>query len=110
MNNNSDVFHIDMPDVPGMEEGKSDSEESNHNSKASEGFLSRGPLSVEEAPEILLRQGHGKSVDWWSLGTLMYDMLSGGVLRGRFTLAPYLTNEAKDLLKRSSWAMKFHEK
>lgn len=25
-----------MPDVPNMEEGKSDSEESNHNSKASE--------------------------------------------------------------------------
>uniref|UniRef100_A0A0V0J6H0 non-specific serine/threonine protein kinase n=1 Tax=Schistocephalus solidus TaxID=70667 RepID=A0A0V0J6H0_SCHSO len=65
------------------------------------------------APEILLRQGHGKSVDWWSLGTLMYDMLSGGppfagedrkktmelVLRGKFVLAPYLSREAKRLLK-----------
>ena len=29
------------------------------------------------APEILIRQGHGKLVDWWSLGTLMYDMLTG---------------------------------
>lgn len=31
------------------------------------------------APEILQRTGHGKSVDWWSLGTLMYDMLTGAV-------------------------------
>lgn len=29
------------------------------------------------APEILTRNGHGKAVDWWSLGTLMYDMLTG---------------------------------
>ena len=31
------------------------------------------------APEILQRTGHGKAVDWWSLGTLMYDMLVGAV-------------------------------
>lgn len=31
------------------------------------------------APEILQRTGHGKAVDWWSLGTLMYDMLTGAV-------------------------------
>lgn len=31
------------------------------------------------APEILMRSGHGKAVDWWSLGTLMYDMLTGSV-------------------------------
>merc|ERR1719481_1625517 len=29
------------------------------------------------APEILTRTGHGKAVDWWSLGALMYDMLTG---------------------------------
>lgn len=29
------------------------------------------------APEILTRNGHGKAVDWWSLGALMYDMLTG---------------------------------
>uniref|UniRef100_A0A3Q0KTP5 non-specific serine/threonine protein kinase n=2 Tax=Schistosoma mansoni TaxID=6183 RepID=A0A3Q0KTP5_SCHMA len=29
------------------------------------------------APEIIRCEGHGKAVDWWSLGTLIYDMLSG---------------------------------
>ncbi|KAL1427436.1 hypothetical protein MTO96_017393 [Rhipicephalus appendiculatus] len=29
------------------------------------------------APEILTRTGHAKAVDWWSLGALMYDMLTG---------------------------------
>ncbi|XP_078739708.1 ribosomal protein S6 kinase beta-2-like [Lampetra fluviatilis] len=29
------------------------------------------------APEILRRSGHNRSVDWWSLGALMYDMLTG---------------------------------
>lgn len=31
------------------------------------------------APEILTRSGHGKAVDWWSLGALMFDMLTGVV-------------------------------
>ncbi|PAA74471.1 hypothetical protein BOX15_Mlig018773g1 [Macrostomum lignano] len=65
------------------------------------------------APEILMRQGHGKAVDWWSLGTLVYDMLSGGppfsadnrkktidrILRAKLQLPPYLTNDAKSLLR-----------
>ena len=29
------------------------------------------------APEIIIGKGHSKEVDWWTLGTLMYDMLEG---------------------------------
>ncbi|KAK7087781.1 ribosomal protein S6 kinase beta-1-like isoform X2 [Littorina saxatilis] len=66
------------------------------------------------APEILMRTGHGKAVDWWSLGALMYDMLTGSppftaenrkktidkILKGKLNLPPYLTNEARSLIKK----------
>jgi serine/threonine protein kinase len=29
------------------------------------------------APEIIRGEGHGKAVDWWSLGALMYEMFVG---------------------------------
>jgi protein kinase A len=29
------------------------------------------------APEVLLNKGHGKGVDWWTLGILIYEMLTG---------------------------------
>eukprot|EP00727_Mastigamoeba_balamuthi_P007367 m51a1_g3250 putative protein kinase 2 (416) ;mRNA; f:150136-152186 len=29
------------------------------------------------APEVLRGQGHGTPVDWWSLGTLVFEMLTG---------------------------------
>lgn len=29
------------------------------------------------APEVILKQGHSKAVDLWSLGVLLYQMLAG---------------------------------
>lgn len=66
------------------------------------------------APEILTRSGHGKAVDWWSLGALMYDMLTGAppftaenrkktiekILRGKLLLPPYLTPDARELIRK----------
>jgi serine/threonine protein kinase len=29
------------------------------------------------APEMILRRGHGKAVDYWALGVLLFEMLTG---------------------------------
>ena len=29
------------------------------------------------APEMILNKGHGKPVDWWTFGVLVYEMLAG---------------------------------
>ncbi|KAL3893000.1 MAG: hypothetical protein SGPRY_014573, partial [Prymnesium sp.] len=29
------------------------------------------------APEVIQSKGHGKGVDWWALGILIYEMLAG---------------------------------
>jgi protein kinase A len=29
------------------------------------------------APEVLLNKGHGKAVDWWTLGILIFEMIAG---------------------------------
>jgi len=41
------------------------------------------------APEVLKRRGYTKAVDWWSFGTLMFEMLTG--------LPPYYSQDVQQM-------------
>ncbi|CZR54487.1 related to cAMP-dependent protein kinase type 2 [Phialocephala subalpina] len=67
------------------------------------------------APEVLSSKGYNRSVDWWALGILIYEMLCGytpfwdggsaariyeNILKCRVKYPPYIHPDAKDLLQR----------
>lgn len=66
------------------------------------------------APEVLLNKGHGKGVDWWTLGILIYEMLAGQppfvdddpmgiyqqILAGKLAFPRYFERAAKSLIKK----------
>ncbi|KAH8671941.1 catalytic subunit of the PKA [Tricladium varicosporioides] len=67
------------------------------------------------APEVVSSKGYNKSVDWWSLGILIFEMLCGftpfwdggspmkiyeNILKGRVKYPPYIHPDAQDLLQR----------
>uniref|UniRef100_A0A3B3Q8D6 Ribosomal protein S6 kinase n=1 Tax=Paramormyrops kingsleyae TaxID=1676925 RepID=A0A3B3Q8D6_9TELE len=56
------------------------------------------------APEILMRSGHNRAVDWWSLGPPFTGenrkKTIDKILKCKLNLPPYLTQEARDLLKK----------
>ncbi|KAH7404503.1 hypothetical protein KP509_15G029300 [Ceratopteris richardii] len=66
------------------------------------------------APEILLNKGHGKPVDWWTFGVLIYEMLAGyppfydeevtgtyqKILDGKLVFPGHFSKNAKDLIRK----------
>eukprot|EP01138_Halocafeteria_seosinensis_P008075 gb/GECG01008251.1/.p1 GENE.gb/GECG01008251.1/~~gb/GECG01008251.1/.p1 ORF type:complete len:469 (+),score=79.09 gb/GECG01008251.1/:1-1407(+) len=63
------------------------------------------------APEILKKKSYGKAVDWWSLGTLLYEMISGlppfydknrqvmyrKILEGKLNPPSFMSEDAVDI-------------
>ncbi|NWS77841.1 KS6AA kinase, partial [Crotophaga sulcirostris] len=65
------------------------------------------------APEVVNRQGHSHSADWWSYGVLMFEMLTGSlpfqgkdrketmtlILKAKLGMPQFLSAEAQSLLR-----------
>lgn len=66
------------------------------------------------APEVLEGNGYGKAVDWWSFGTLMYEMLTGlppfysqdvqqmyqKIMTAKLNIPKTISDDARDLLEK----------
>eukprot|EP00462_Mataza_sp_D1_P016699 CAMPEP_0175156706 /NCGR_PEP_ID=MMETSP0087-20121206/21765_1 /TAXON_ID=136419 /ORGANISM="Unknown Unknown, Strain D1" /LENGTH=787 /DNA_ID=CAMNT_0016444173 /DNA_START=31 /DNA_END=2394 /DNA_ORIENTATION=+ len=66
------------------------------------------------APEVVGGQGHGKGVDWWTLGILIYEMLASEppfydddqlktynkIMHGQLSFPMHFTKNSVDLIKR----------
>jgi serum/glucocorticoid-regulated kinase 2 len=48
------------------------------------------------APEVLYKQGHGKPVDWWCLGSVIYEMVVG--------LPPFYSKSRTELFDKIKFA------
>lgn len=83
---------------------------------AEDGSTCKSLLGTPEyiAPEVLLGKEYDYAVDWWSLGAVLFDMLTGSppftgnnnkrimekITRQKVNLPYYLTEDAKDLLRK----------
>lgn len=68
---------------------------------------------VSVAPEMLKGTGHGKAVDMWGLGILLYELTVGlppfyskviremydSILYGELKFPPFLTDECQNLIE-----------
>lgn len=53
------------------------------------------------APEIIMKLGYGKAVDWWTLGSIIYEMLVG--------IPPFYTNNRQELFEKIKFVSpKYH--
>jgi len=75
--------HIKLADFGLAKEGVHDAAEGAHSLCGTPEYLS---------PEVLDRQGHGTAVDWWNLGMVLYEMLTG--------LPPWYTTDRDKLFER----------
>ena len=65
------------------------------------------------APEIILNKGHGKAVDWWTMGILLFEMIVGidpfsdddpmktyqKIVKGKIHFPKDINKDAKSLIK-----------